>query len=94
MFNRFIAVPWYGLAVLSGFAAAQPAALTYDSPYAIYRPYQDEPLASWRAANDEVARASSHASSGGDGHGAGAQPDASREYQPPARAPAPAHGHH
>ena len=37
MLHRLIAVPWYGLAALTGIAAAQPHALTYDSPYAAYR---------------------------------------------------------
>ena len=95
MLNRLIAIPWYGLAALTGIAAAQPPALNYDSSYAAYQSYRDEPLASWRQANDEVARTAGHAG----GHGAGVQgaPAAhaspngrSEKPQSPATAPSPA----
>lgn len=94
MLHRRIAVPWYGLAALSGIAAAQPPTLTYDPPYADYQPYRDEPLAAWRAANDELAVASSQSPSTSSGphesHGDHAKPDA----KPAAPPPGAAHGKH
>ncbi|MGE5522418.1 MAG: hypothetical protein ACM3SS_01795 [Rhodospirillaceae bacterium] len=87
MLHRLIAVPWYGLAALSGIAAAQPPTLTYDPPYADYRPYRDEPLAAWRAANDDLAIASSESRNTSPGahesHRGHAQPDAKPAGQPP-----------
>jgi hypothetical protein len=48
-----------------GTAAAHPAAaapdITYDSAFATYRPYRDEPLRSWADVNQEVAAGGGHA---------------------------------
>ena len=96
MLTRLIAVPLYGLAALTGVAAAQSTGLKYDSPYAAYRPYREAPLASWRQANDEVANAARPTAGGAstmkDGH---AHPDArtTERSSPAASSPAP-HGHH
>jgi hypothetical protein len=98
MLNRLVAVPWYGLAALGGVAAAQPPALTYDSPYAAYRPYRDEPLASWRESNDTLAQpaapAASPSSGPQTGHSGHTQPSATRNAAPSGQAPAAAHGQH
>ena len=96
MLNRLIAVPWYGLAALTGIAASQPHALTYDSPYAAYRPYRDEPLASWREANDTVVNSATPSASPPSGmhaeHGGHTQPHATRDAAPSRQAPGAAHG--
>jgi hypothetical protein len=99
LLNRLIAIPWYGLAAVTGIAAAQPPALNYDSSYAAYRSFRDEPLASWRQANDEARRTGGHPGE----HGAGMQgapvapasPEARGEKpQSPATAPSPARVQH
>jgi hypothetical protein len=41
--------------------AAPVPAFKYDSAFAGYRGFREEPLAPWRDANDEVARAGGHA---------------------------------
>ena len=73
------------LAALAPHAAAQqpaarphpadPAApvptVKYDSAFSGYRGFREEPLAPWRAVNDEVARVGGHIGIvGGAGHGA------------------------
>jgi hypothetical protein len=96
MLTRLIAVPLYGVAALTGIAAAQSTGLQYDSPYAAYQPHREAPLASWRQANDEVANAAGRtagvASTTKDGH---AHPDARTTERPSPAAPSPApHGRH
>jgi hypothetical protein len=96
MLTRLIAVPLYGVAALTGIAAAQSTGLKYDSPYAAYQPYRQVPLASWRQANDEVAHAASHTAGGAstmkDGH---AQPDGRTTERSSPAAPSPApHARH
>jgi hypothetical protein len=52
-------------------SAAPVPALNYNSAFAGYRGYREEPLAPWRDANDETARAGGHIGIvGGAGHGA------------------------
>ena len=59
-----------GLAQASPLSAAAPSpadpsapapAATYNSAFEGYRGYRDEPLADWRAVNDEVGRVGGHA---------------------------------
>jgi hypothetical protein len=49
----------------SGRGPADPAIsgplLKYESPFATYRPYAEEPLRTWREVNDEVGRVGGHA---------------------------------
>ncbi len=105
MYTKLIAVPWYGLAALSGIAAAQP--VIYDSAYADYQAYVEEPVSSWREVNDVAARVGGHAGIFGgsmhQGHGAGkpaqSAPGSARaaETPPAGNAPPPAPhrgGHH
>jgi len=100
-----------GLAQASPLFAAAPSpadpsapapTATYDSAFEGYRGYRDEPLADWRAVNDEVGRVGGHAgifrgAGGHASHGAAqATPPAAAAGQPPVRGarqtPAPA-GH-
>jgi hypothetical protein len=88
-----------------GTAAADPAAaapvITYDSAFATYRPYRDEPLRSWADVNQEVAAGGGHAGIfGGAGDGTHTAPKAPAEAplgqgRPPVRAApkAPAEKH-
>ena len=93
--NRFVAIAV--LTALAPLAAGQqkstrpdpadPAAVVpeakYQSPFAGYTPYRDEPLVPWRDVNDEVARAGGHIGIfGGAGHGAHGQ------AKPAAKSPA------
>jgi hypothetical protein len=75
-------------------AAAQATAASgtgpseYRSAFQDYRPFKDQPPASWRAVNDEVARVGGHA--GALKGGASMPPPGSVEERPgtpPARAP-------
>lgn len=50
--------------------AAPVPAFNYDSAFAGYRGFRDEPLVPWRDANDETARAGGHAGIVGGAHGA------------------------
>jgi hypothetical protein len=94
-------------------AAADPAAavppVRYESAFAGYRPYREQPLADWRGVNEEVVAAGGHigifgGASGHARHGAGQTPSptpaagTSADSQPPVRgapkaAPAGAHQH-
>ena len=116
--HRVIAVLLYGSAMLASDAtsadlparsdAANPAAgapaLKYESAFANYRRYEDQPLRRWTEVNDEVAKAGGHIGifRGAQGHGAHAAPTAPAqaplgEGQPPVRgapqAPAQPHRH-
>lgn len=99
MYTKLAAVPWYGLIALSGIAAAQEP-LAYDSAYADYRPYREEPPLAWREANDEAARIGGHAGifTAGMPHAHGAKPPAAPAPAAapavPAKPPAAHHGHH
>ena len=64
--------------------AAPAPATTYESVFSGYRGYRDEPLATWREVNDEVARAGGHI---GIMRGAG-----SKAQDPGGSAPGPEHG--
>ena len=64
-------------------AAPAPAA-KYESAFSGYRGYREEPLATWREVNDEVARAGGHI---GIMRGAG-----SKAQDPGGSAPGPEHG--
>jgi hypothetical protein len=89
------------LAALAPQAAAQPAApkphpadpaapvpvVKYESAFAGYRGFREEPLAPWRDVNDEVARIGGHI---GIMRGAGSQAPATG--RPPARPTTPAAG--
>jgi len=97
MLTKLFAVPWYGLAALTGIAAAQSSATIYDSAYAGYAPYREEPLASWRAVNEDVARTGGHAGIFGGAMHQGNAPqkpsDATAGTKPTLPvAPAPPHG--
>jgi hypothetical protein len=81
-------------------SAPAPAA-AYHSAFEGYRGYREEPLADWRAVNDEVGRVGGHAgifrgAGGQAGHGAATAAPSATEGQSPGRgapqAPAPA-GH-
>ena len=74
--------------------------LNYDSVFSQYRPYQDEAIAEWRAANDEVARVGGHigifrgAGQASHGHEKGSSPEPSPRQAPQRSAPdAAASGH-
>lgn len=101
MLPKLSALPWYGLAALTGIAAAQPSASTYESVYTQYTPYREESLLPWRNANEAVARVGGHAGIFGgamhQGHDTAKPSDAAGAGKPPAPAPsAPAggRGHH
>ena len=59
--------------------AAPAPAVKYESAFAGYRGFREEPLAPWRGVNDEVARAGGHVGIVGGAHGAS---------KPAAKAPA------
>ena len=64
--------------------AADPAApvpvATYESAFATYRPYRDEPLRKWADVNQEVTAGGGHAGIfGGAGHGTHTAPKAPTE---------------
>jgi len=84
------------LAAVAPFAAAQqqprpePAnptapvpAFKYDSTFAGYRGFREEPLAPWRDVNDEVARAGGHIGIVGGAHGGHASGNAAVMPAPP-----------
>jgi|SRR5688572_11584876 hypothetical protein len=50
--------------------AAPVSAFKHDSAFAGYRGFREEPLAPWRDANDETARAGGHTGIVGGAHGA------------------------
>lgn len=89
------------LAAVAPFAAAQqtrpeptdPAtpvpAFRYDSGFAGYRGFRDEPLAPWREVNDDVARIGGHIGIVRGAHGGQAKPpaEAKPELTPPAEGP-------
>lgn len=50
--------------------AAPAPAVKYESAFAGYRGFREEPLAPWRAVNDEAARAGGHIGIVGGAHGA------------------------
>lgn len=55
-------------------SAAPVPAFKYDSAFAGYRGYREEPLAPWRDANDATARAGGHVGIVGGAHGAHGAP--------------------
>ncbi len=58
--------------------AAKAPAVKYESAFAGYAPYREQPLAPWRDVNDEVARVGGHVGMfGGAGH-SGAKPGPSK----------------
>ena len=74
-------------------AAQQPQ---YDSAFTAYQPYREQPVADWRAVNEEVGRIGGHigivgGASGHASHGT-AKPSAA-DGQPPQRGAPAAHGH-
>lgn len=91
------------LAAVAPFAAAQheprpepanPAApvpaFKYDSTFAGYRGFREEPLAPWRDVNDEVARAGGHIGIVGGAHGGHASGHPAVKPTPPQPQTAPA----
>lgn len=93
--TRVLALAAVAVALIAGGAHAQgrpkpedpaaPAApLGHASAFEGYRAFADEPLAPWRAVNDEVGRVGGHA---------GVLRAEERKPAPPAAAPAPAAGH-
>ena len=62
--------------------AAPAPAVKYESAFADYRGFREEPLAPWRGVNAEAARAGGHAGIVGGAHAGHAAP------KPPATAPA------
>src|SRR5688572_33079263 len=96
MFRAFV----LAAALLAAAAAAQQP--QYESAFAGYRPYREEPAADWRGINEEVARVGGHlgvvgGASGHAGHGAATVPSAPAEpgHLPERSAPeAPAGAQH
>jgi len=67
--------------------AAPVPAFKHDSAFAGYRGFREEPLAPWRDANDETARAGGHGGIvGGTGHGSTKRAPKSQE---PSATPSP-----
>jgi hypothetical protein len=94
-----IVIHLFAACIVTTASAQQP--LAYESAFETYRPYREEPVADWRAVNDEVGRVGGHAgivggASGHGTHGAAKPADGpARTGQPPLRdAPqSPAGGH-
>lgn len=64
-------------AVESVHSGAPVPQLEYQSAFENYRPYREQPLASWRDLNEEVARVGGHAGMFAGGHHAGSKPEKS-----------------
>jgi hypothetical protein len=89
MFRAFLLAA--ALLAGAGAAAQQPQ---YDSAFAGYRSYREEPVADWRAVNEEVARVGGHVgvlggASGQGGHAGAKAPSAAPQSGPPPQRSAP-----
>jgi hypothetical protein len=76
-------------------SGARVPTVKYESAFESYAPYQEQPLAGWRAVNDEVGRVGGHVGMFSGQGGSKARPSDSPAGQSPARnAPAAPQPHH